>query len=268
MKTLDFSNPDWAYFLGVVHGDGNISTRSICIAIGYNAIYYKESIICLLDDLGLHYKICNTKSAIRVDINNTKLTNVFREYKKDGKWFIPPEINIENYIAGIIDTDGCVSNTSTKLSKHRKMAVIINLKRSGNLLKVGALLTQLGFRDIVVHNRIMKYNKKPYPFESLCITGMDRLKLFNDKIKLRHKLKKEKMDSIIKGINEFEFKKNKSVPQQLAEQLKVKPMSIIDIMTTYNLTKSQADSAMQNLRKKHKIQSIPPVPTYTTYKII
>lgn len=260
MKRINFTNPDWAYLLGVIHGDGHISKRTIEISVGHNASFYADTLIALITELGFSSCLYDKKSCIRIDINSQKLANDFRKFKNNGIWSIPVNINKPHYLAGIIDTDGCVSNV---FSKQKKMAVIISLKKSGNLLKVGELLTDIGFRDIHVNYRNAKYKNAEYPIETIALTGEDRMRLFYKKIQLRHKLKKDKMETIIQ-----DYDANKSLSRIIAEQLKITPLSIPEIMTKYNLNKRQADSILQNLRNQYKIQTIPPIPSYTTYKIL
>ena len=260
MDIINFSNPDWAYLLGVIHGDGHISKRTIQISVGHNAPFYADTLTALITELGLSPCLYNTKSCIRIDINSQKHTNDFRKLKNNGMWSIPIDINKSHYVAGVIDTDGCVSNVS---SKQKKMAVIISLKKSGNLLKVGKLLADIGFRDIHVRYRNAKYKNTEYPVETIVLTGEDRMRLFYEKIQLRHKLKKDKMDAIIQN-----YDTNKSLSRIIAEQLKIAPLSIPEIMAKFNLNKKQADSVLQNLRNQYQIQTIPPVPSYTSYKII
>lgn len=255
---VDFSKSLWSYLLGVIHGDGHLSNRSIQISVGYKDQEYADILIDIFKSLGYLPKVVRARSALRIDINNKALTDVFRQYKNDGKWRLPIELDFEYYISGVFDTDGCVANPSNKF-------ISIILKRSGNLYIIKDILTKKGIRDINVKERITRFNGKPYEIEDIKITGMDRILEMNNILHLRHPKKVQRLKEMVAIILEIQSR----VPlwKQVSEYLKKEPKTWKDVANEFGLTKKQFDSVIQNIKKECELEVIPPPEPLSSYQV-
>jgi len=257
---INWDNKDWSYLLGVIHGDGHVSVRSVCIAVGYKEKEYAELIADLWRGLGYLPKTYRKRGSISVEVHNSELTNEIRKYKSNGKWSLPVGIDKTEWIAGVVDTDGCVSIAS------KKCAVIITLKRSGNLIYFRDTLIGFGISEAKVHNRVSKYNGEAYEVEEIRLTSFDNILKFNEHISLRILHKRERLKDIIEYINIARGK----IPmwKQFGEWLlNNDPKTWEEIAEQFNLSKDQVDSLMENLKRKAIITIIPPPKMLTKYKM-
>lgn len=72
---LDFSSPDWAYLLGVFHGDGTVGPRSVTIAVGYQDAAYSRVLTRVLKSLQLTPKIYRCRTALSVQAHSKHLAD-------------------------------------------------------------------------------------------------------------------------------------------------------------------------------------------------
>jgi intein/homing endonuclease len=251
----DWSNPNAAYLLGVTHGDGNVSTRAIRISIGYKEVVFAKTIMSLWKSLGFNPHLYERRTAFSLEVCNTLLANEMRKLKTNGKWRLPENINKAEWLAGIFDTDGCVSLAS------RKCSITIGLKRSGNLLLVKKALSELGIANVNIRNGIKKFNGEDYPYEVLGLTSFAKLKHFSATVPLKHPRKKERLKETIDYINHVES--ITPLWKQVSEWIHQEPKSWLEISQKFNLTKKQVDSCLQ-LAKKHGVIEITPPPKMLT----
>lgn len=257
---IDWSNKDWSYLLGVVHGDGNVSTRSIRVSVSYKDKEYANTITELWDKLGYDPKVYRPRTALAIDVHNSILTNELRKYKFNGKWALPAGLDKNHWMAGIIDTDGTVTIAS------KKCAVIITLKRSGNLEHVRDALGEIGICGVNIHNRISKFRGKEYEVEEMRLTSFDKILQFNKYVPLRHPRKLLRLKNIIQHIEDAKAR----IP--LWEQVGIwlqdnEPQTWEEIANKFNLTKDQFDSVIQNLKRHASIQVLPPPKSLSRYKM-
>lgn len=258
MGNIDWSNPDWAYLLGVVHGDGCVAPRSIDIAVGYKDAEYADSLIALWRRLGYEPKVYRPRSALKLSFHSAALARVFRQFKSKGIWSLPEHLSLGHWLAGVFDTDGCVSLAS------KKCAVVITLKRSGNLQLVADALEQIGTARPTVHNRVSKFNGKDYKVEELRLTSFANILAFSKEVYLRHPRKKQRLLETISYIDAVQS----VVPlwKQIAEYCK-EPRTWKEIATQFSITKDQVDSALQRIKAEREVEIIPPPEALTRYLV-
>lgn len=255
---LNWKNETLSYLLGVVQGDGTVSTRSICITVGDKEVAYKNTILQLWRDLGYKPKLYKIRSTFRIDVNSRDLTDEFRPFKQNGLWRLPPDINLSEWVAGIFDTDGCVSNNI-----HTRQIVIV-LKRSGNLNFVQEYFSSLGMVNVSVNDTTNKFNNKIYPTETLRLSSQHNILLFAKHVPLRHPRKAERLANIITYIEESRSKipRWKQVADFLGE-----PKTWKEIARQFDLTKDQVDSVMQIVKAKTVVEILPPPEALTRYRV-
>lgn len=256
---IDWSNEDWAYLLGVVHGDGNIAPRSICISVGYKDSDYADYLVSVIEGLGFVPKIYRPRSALRIDIHNAELRGALAPFKANGIWSLPEQLNGGAWLAGVFDADGTVTMASSKC------AVIIGLKRSGNLQLVARRMAEIGIGNVNVYDRVSKFNGQEYLIEELRLTSFEKILKFNELAPLRHPRKVSRMHDVIEHIR----KAQAVIPlwKQVGLWLEGEPRTWEEIATHFSLTKDQVDSVMQNLRRHAKVEVIPPPKTLHRYRV-
>lgn len=255
---LDWAHPDWSYLLGVVHGDGSIAPRSVAISVGYRDVTYAETLCDLWRKLGFDPKLYRARSALRVDVHRRAIRDRFAAFKARGLWSWPEQLSTTDYLAGVFDTDGCVSTPQFK-------RVSIVLKRSGNLQRLVPMLESLGIRTPRVANRVAKYKGRPYDLEEMVLTGMDRIVAFSDAVRLRHYRKAERLAAMRHHVDELQAR----VPlwRRVGAWLQEEPRSWSEIATEFGLTKPQVDSVLQSLRRHARVEVIPPPKHLTRFRV-
>lgn len=250
MGTIDWSLPNWSYMLGVVHGDGSVGhPRTISVSVGYKDTDYAECLMGTWVQLGESPKLYRARTALRVDVHSRVLRDEFALYKSRGRWSHPPNLDPGQYLAGVFDTDGCVS---TPTSKH----VSICLKRSGNLSTVSKMLSNLGVGDFRVIDRTSKFKGQPYDVETLLISGMDRIARFFSLVVLRSARKADRAAAMLAHIEEIRSR----VPlwREVGLWLQEEPRTWEEIAIRFSLTRRQVDSVVQNLRRYTTVSVLPP----------
>src|SRR4051812_41381216 len=111
---IDWTLPDWSYLLGVVHGDGSIAPRSVCISVGHKDGDYASLLSELWERFGCRPKLYRGRSGLRLDVHDKPLRDAFAAYKERGIWQWPAGLHAPSYLAGVFDTDGCVPAPSSK----------------------------------------------------------------------------------------------------------------------------------------------------------
>lgn len=259
---MDWDNKNWSYLLGVIQGDGCINKRSISITVGAKEKEYLEYLSELIQDVGYNPKVNSYRGCYRIDINSTDLTKKICCYKTQSIWSIPNNLDLGSYVAGVFDTDGCVSMPTKSGGKF----IIITLKRSGNLKIIKNIFDAWGMENVKVNERMSKFGGKPYPIEEIKISSAHNIKIFNNNVHLKHEKKKERLAKMINLITERE----NEVPlwEKVAKFMEQNPKNSYEIMNEFNITKDQFDSAIQNIKKHFEVKTIPPEPALNKYKII
>jgi hypothetical protein len=252
-------NGDWSYLLGVIHGDGNVSDRSIRICVGNKDADFADMIMSTWTALGFNPKLYHRRTALSVEVHDIALTNAIRKFKAGGKWSVPEDFDKGEWLAGVFDTDGCVSLTKSKC------AVILGLKRSGNLLLVKSALSDVGIGNVNIRNCVSKFHGKPYPIEVLGLTSFDKIRKFSETVPLRHPRKKIRLNETLAHI----IRAQSIVPlwKQVAKWLHEGPHTWPEIADKFSLTKRQVDSCLQMIKQYGNIEIIPPPRMLTKYLV-
>lgn len=258
MNMIDFLSPDWAYLLGVIHGDGSVSKRSICVSVGYKDQVYADKLMTLFKSIGYDPKIYRARTALRIDVHDKILTDYFRKYKSGGKWSMPDKIDFNNYLSGVFDTDGCVGTITNKL-------LYIGLKRSGNLTIIKNILTSLNVRDIKVNERLATFKGKKYEVEDIKITGMDRILIMDEILQLRHPKKSKRLVEMVADIKRIQS--IKPLWQKVADYLKDEPRTWKSVAKEFNLSKREFDSVIHNIKRQCTVEITPPPEPLSRYQV-
>lgn len=256
---INWSDEKWAYLLGVIHGDGSIAPRSITVCVGYKDAEYAEYLISVFRDLGCEPKVYRPRAAMSIQFHSAELQRQFAPFKKNGVWSIPDNLNSAAWLAGIIDTDGCVSLAN------RKCAVIITLKRSGNLYHAVSQLEKIGIPGASVKETNSTYGGKVYPIETLRLTSFTNILKFANAVKLRHPKKAARLQETKNYI--LQCQAHVPLWKEVGIWLEGEPRTWEEIATHFNLTKDQVDSVMQNLKRYAEVEVIPPPKTLYRYRV-
>lgn len=254
---MEWSNPDWSYLLGVVHGDGHIAPRSVCICVGYRDAEYAEVLARVLGRMGMAPKIYRKRSALSLEVHSVALAAMFRPLKMRGVWSWPDGLRWPDYIAGVIDTDGCVTTNKS---------VIITLKRSGNLQRLASELTGIGVRQLHARDTQSVFCGRPYLTEMLTITGMDRMEKLFSAVTLRHPRKRERLASMLENI--ASIRAHKPMWRRVGEWLHEKgPRTWEEIAQEFRLTKAQTDSVLGSLKRYASLETLPPPKALSRFRV-
>lgn len=255
---IKWIEPDWSYLLGVVHGDGSVAPRSIDISVGYKDAEYADVLLSLWRSLGFNPKVYRPRSALKVSVHSKSLRDAFAPYKNKGKWSLPRRVATHHYLAGVFDTDGCVS-----AAKHKHIS--IGLKRSGNLEIVAKLLAAAGVRPACVKHATSTFNGMDYEVEVLKLSGMDRIVSFSDTVRLRHPRKAQRLREMRAHVDELLA----HVPlwRRVAEWLQEEPRTCEEISKHFGITWDQVQSALQRIKSKATVKIIPPPRNLTRYRV-
>lgn len=254
---IDFSNPNWSYILGVIHGDGNVSKRSVSVSVSHKSPEYVRTISLIWKKLGYNPKIYNKRSCVCIDVHSKELAECIKKYKDNGVWHMPKNIDKFQWLSGIYDTDGCVSDPL------KKRAINITLKRTGNIKHVVAALSKCGIR-VKAYNRTSKYLGRDYEIEVANITSLDGIIKFNEKISLRHRKKSARLKQAVKYANNY----FSVVPLwlKIANYMK-SPQTSQTVKRHFKISQDTFESCLQLIKRKCKVKTIPPPKTLTQYQV-
>lgn len=170
---VDWRSSSAAYLLGVVHGDGNV--RPDCVRV--TADSKEDGWIDVLKQafvaVGVAPRIYTHRSRTYVSANSTALAaefSKFKHYPSLGRsvWALPPRLDLAEWVAGLIDTDGHVSRYRVSLTQ----------RGVRHLRYVRSALQELG-----IHSRIWEW-RPGYPV--LRVQGREHLAAFCSTVRLRH----------------------------------------------------------------------------------
>lgn len=149
----------YEYLLGAYHGDGTTCQKNAIIyTIDSRNVNYITNINSVIRkafngiDVALKNRIEKNSNVARVVIYSSCLYPLFNEYKKDGIWKLPDITNIEAYLAGVIDTDGCIM-----LKKNTASCIIVQ-KNKENIYLLSNLFNKLGIK----HKLLIDYSYNNY----------------------------------------------------------------------------------------------------------
>jgi hypothetical protein len=254
----DWASPDWSYLLGVIHGDGHIGTREVQIAVGYRDAEYAHILVALLRKMGFRPHIYRGHTCLTVTVCNVVLTRVMSRWKQHGRWRWPDGLDPLPYIAGVIDTDGCVSKAPNNV-------IVVTLKRSGNLRRFAEILREAGVRDVHVSNLVSKWRGKPYPIEKLQLSGGDRILWASKHIPLRHPFKKKRLAILAASVEHW----SQVVPTwvKLGRYLESHRATAKEAGCALGLTRVQVWTALHKLRERRVLDTEIPPPTEAVYSV-
>jgi hypothetical protein len=255
---IDWSDSTWAYLLGVVHGDGHVSSKSIGVTVGYKDQAFAELVFSLWQALGFNPKTYKCRTALRVDVHSKELATIFLQYKSGRKWAIPANLNTDQWLAGVFDTDGCVSDPS------KKCAIVIALKRSGNLVLVADALEKTGMPRPLVRDRISRIKEKEYETEILAITSFANILCFSNSITLRHPKKKQRMQETLLYIESSLSQVH--LWEKVADYCR-EPRTTEEIAAKFSISQEQARNALRLVRKNRDVEVIPPPESLKRYLV-
>lgn len=257
---INWHNEDWAYMLGVIHGDGSISTRSVRISVGYKDQAYGDVLAETWERLGYAPKVYRPRSALAIDVHSKALRDALAPYKANGIWQWPDGLNQPEYLAGVFDTDGYAS-----LSAGKKQ-IGITLKRSGNLARLAEVLRGLGIPDVEARDEVSAYGGKPYEIETIRITDAARIVQLARLLKLRNERKAQMLEAVRAYAQDILDR----VPlwKQIGLWLEENgPADWREIAEAFGLSKAQFESAMQHLKRNAEVNVIPPPIMLTRYEV-
>lgn len=186
---------DFAYFLGLIAGDGSVSSKGI-IKFSIESEELLKEFIRISNKLGLEVK--KDKSKKYDYYINSRIFNYFLRSIGIKEHIPTPVLSNEeilsNYIAGLTDTDGHICKNI------RCIKYVFESKRFVNELRTAFLI--LGIRSIIKEKEVK--GKKYY---RLFIYGKD-VKKFYKKIPLRLSRKRERLKKIINikdGYSKLEY---------------------------------------------------------------
>jgi len=251
---IDWAQADWAYLLGVIHGDGSIASRSISITVGGGDSDYLDVLVGITSSLGLNPKLYRAANGChRLDVNGQRLRDEIAPFKSKGRWRWPSSLNIPHYLAGVFDTDGSVS------SSVKNIQIVLILKRGGNLKRLAKMINGLGIGRIEARDTRGSLRGAEYLTETIRLSGKDRIEDFSRAVELRHPKKKAKLDALCSYIRQ----RGEDTPmwRKVATRITGKPLTLQEIMAEFELTEDQVKSILSILRKKGVLKFHPPTAT-------
>ena len=255
---MNWTQPDWSYLLGVVHGDGSIAARSVSIAVGYKDAEYADYLVSTWIALGFEPKTYRGRTALRIDVHNKALRDVFSAFKRRGIWSWPDGLDVAAYLAGVFDTDGCVPAPAAQ-------RLVIVLKRSGNLRRLVPMLALLGIREASARDTATTYKGARYETETITLSGMDRVVAFSSAVRLRNPRKAARLLEMRALVDS----KLAHAPlwRKVGLWLQEEPRTWEEIASEFGLTKRQVDSVLENIRKNASVQTIPPPKALSRFRV-
>lgn len=191
--------PIGSYMLGVIHGDGHVSQRSVSITVDRKTPEYSEKLKSAWIELGYSPKsYLDSSGNSKIEVHSIALATELRKFKKVDRWMFPHmPSDCCQYLAGLIDTDGWVSKPE---SKHNR--INITQKSGDKLPNIRCVLDEIGFNhiDIITRNNNM-IRGKPYPIDVIWWTNQDDVLLFAKTIPLKHEYKARRLEQCVEGIN-------------------------------------------------------------------
>lgn len=259
-KEVDWTKPDWAYLLGVVHGDGHVSKRSISVNFGFANRVYFLVIVDIWKKLGFDPKVYYVKNnAFRLDVHNKELRDVFIKYKKDGIWGWPNHISVRDYLSGLIDTDGYMGLSYSKKHKGISKKIGIEVKRNGNLPYVADLFRNEGV-EVDAKNAMTTYKGEPYETEVIRICSAEKIVKAAKLLRLRNPRKISKLAEL-KIISQEQLNRVSKWKEVGLWMQKEGPKTQREIEVKFHLTKRQADALLQQIKKNATVKKLPPITT-------
>lgn len=145
-------------------------------------------------------------------------------------------------LAGLFDTDGCISTPSVNQ--------VIQLTQATKeiLMQISLLLRKFGILSSIAENRpsIKKGRKDKNPWYILTIAGRTNIQLFYENIPLLQKKKQLKLKEQIRWIENNPRKRNYSYDRKKIIIHKIIDIQQIGVQTIYNLSAEQSHTYLAN----------------------
>ena len=199
------SGRNGCYLLGVVHGDGHVSERSVAIAVDGRLPEYAEILSSLWQELGFSAKTYTTKRGVlSVQVHSKELADTLRLFKTVDHWAFPGlPVYPCDYIAGLVDTDGHVGRGTSG----DRRAISITQKSGDKLPRIRPILDAAGFQHVPIVTRANhKVRGEPYPVDEIWWRSREDVIQFANSIPLRHPPKAERIKKCVELISHLQRK--------------------------------------------------------------
>lgn len=209
-KKFDLADKEsYSYLLGAFHGDGNINKNSITYTIDIKNKAYSKSIKKELEKCftgcSVYIKNCDIT---KVSIHSRSIAAYFSN-KNKGIWDPGSliDIDINHYLAGIIDTDG-------SFPKSKSFRCVITQKNKENIELLALLLDKIGVSYTKTIDR--KYTNKLGTFfiSTLSIYGKRNFDILS-KLPYRNPFRIKRIKETIKKYSTKKFKRTKGELEKL-----------------------------------------------------
>nr|WP_240910723.1 ATPase, T2SS/T4P/T4SS family [Thermococcus sp. MV11] len=201
VKLVREVNDGLAYALGVIIGDGYISSNGYYVSATFDDSSYMDAFVSALSEL-----LPESEPEIRSGANYTVVTygsRIFAEFLHRA-FGIPkgrkseldvPDLVLTNdellryFIAGLFDADGYVDENGP--------AVVLTTRSENLARKVWYALQRLGIISTV--SRVRNRGYKEGVIFRVTVSGIEDLRRFHSLVPLRHSAKKAKLEGLIRG---------------------------------------------------------------------
>lgn len=171
---------DFEYLLGLIHGDGHIRKYSVSITADTRVGGYCDAVAkTMYKVFKVKPKRYREKNYETIIVHRKAAADAYKDYKKAGRWFLPTLKYPEEYLSGVIDTDGSVRPGGRGL--------LIHQKNKENLLLLVPIIKSLGVKKLSI---------KPVPTKNmfyLAIYGVGNISILAKSLHLRHSIKRKRL---------------------------------------------------------------------------
>jgi len=179
-----FFRPEFWWLIGYLQGDGHVDSKTIaCTSIDRELI---ESVVSLLEELfelrsanrTFLDRRSNRRPIIHLEAFSTELSKWLAEQGFRfgiSRWNVPvlPRNFFSSYLAGLLDSEGCVHVSKNKITKPSIRVIEFTSKNRKSLGMIGEKLTEYGIKS-----RVSIYRS----ISRLEIYGRENLKWFVDNV--------------------------------------------------------------------------------------
>jgi hypothetical protein len=229
-----------SYILGIVHGDGHVSKRSVCVSVGYQDKEYARKVTSLFYAIGVAPSVYKKQGSLSIEIHNKQVADRYRELKGQS-WILPDYIKPLSYLSGLIDTDGWVSTPP-------KARCTVVQKDLGNLETVAKLLKRQTDLIFTLRHITRKIDGEPYEVESMKFDGFDKVYTLSESVCLLHPDKRSRLACLRDHISQ----KRKETPrwEEVGRLIFESPHTRSEISSILGVTSREAGSSLTYLRRK------------------
>lgn len=256
--TINF-NPDIAYLIGVIQGDGHVgkvldkngwlSSLSVVISVGHkDKPYIKILKKIIKNQFNYDAKIYNDSSCFRVGIYNRSLVRALEDFKRNMKvpnFFLAKNEMLAAYLQGLFDTDGSCTISSNSISGTIDFAT----NRIGFAYEIRDILE----KSFNIYSNIRISRKGDYkPVYRVAITNKSNITKFVGSIGFRHPRKIKVSNNLIKHYVKIKERsmRNRGHEKIINELVQNKELSTNDIASKLNLHRETVKEHLENLENK------------------